>query len=162
MIGRTLFPLLLVVLLGSVADPRAGADTLAAFTQVGVSVAGVDFGAIYDTAATYFGHGTIVITAPAGAAFSIALSGGFHPDGDHRNLQRIGGRERIPYNLYSDAGCTIPWGDSDSSATFPSARSVMGLGMGRDQPITTYGKLTLPALLPAGAYADSVTVSILY
>jgi spore coat protein U-like protein len=148
------------VLLGGFADPRATTDPSSA-SAVRVSVESVNFGEISETK-SYFGQGAIVIGAPAGASISIAISGGFHPDGEFRNLQRAGSMERIPYNLYRDAGCTIPWGDAGSAATFPSGSSVTVLGNGGAEAITVYGKLILPTFLPAGTYGDSVTVTILY
>jgi spore coat protein U-like protein len=160
---KLLVPPLLGVLFCATGTFPALAAPRAAEVSVSTSVAvfGVDFGAVYD-AGPSLGHGLVVVSAPSGVTFSVALGSGVHPSGDHRNLQRVGGVEKIPYNLYQDAACSIPWGDSDSSATFPSASGVSAVGTGRGEPITIYGKLVLPELLPAGTYGDTVLVTILY
>ncbi len=126
-----------------------------------VSVSPIDFGSLSD-AGVFVGQGMVLVTAPAGTTFAVALSGGFHPAAGSRNLKRTNGSEMLPYNLYRDSNCALLWGDSDFQGTFPSAASVRVTGTGTKGFLTVYGRLTVPPGAPAGRYEDSIVVTVFY
>jgi spore coat protein U-like protein len=121
----------------------------------------LDFGQVY-SAATFTGIGTVTVTAPAGLNFSVTWSGGFHYFAGSRHLKRIDGADEIPYNLFRDAGCSLALGDAGLGDTYPAGSSVAGTGNDRDQVITIYGRLTVPAQAAPGLYQDSIVVSVMY
>jgi spore coat protein U-like protein len=154
--GSHLIALAVILIAGGAIVP-AGADAL----FVKVTATPIDFGPIY-AGETFTGMGTIIVTAPGGLNFRVALDRGFHFFGGARHLKRNIGAEVIPYSLYSDSGCTLALGDAGFGDTFPAGSSVAGTGIGRDQLITIYARLTVPAAAPPGHYLDSIMVSVIY
>jgi spore coat protein U-like protein len=148
---------LAIILIAQGAIVAAGADV----SFVKATATSIDFGPIY-TAGTFTGIGTVTVTAPVGLNFRVAVDGGFHYFAGFRHLKRNGGAEVIPYSLYNDAGCTLALGDAGLGDRFPAGSSVAGTGIGRDELITIYGRLTVPALAPPGLYLDSIMVSVIY
>jgi spore coat protein U-like protein len=146
-----------VILIAWGAVVPAGADGL----FVKVTARPIYFGPIY-AGETFTGMATIIVTAPGGLNFRVALDRGFHFFGGVRHLKSNIGAEVIPYSLYSDAGCTLALGDAGFGDTFPAGSSVTGTGIGRAQLITIYARLTVPAPAPPGLYLDSIMVSVIY
>ena len=129
-------------------------------TAVSVWTTPVDFGEIFDSG-RFSGHGVVVVTAPTGSPFAIALGAGAHYAAGARHLRRLQGSETIPYALSSDASGALSWGDSDFYGTFP-APSMHGIGTGRPVPMTVFGEISVSPPLPAGRYADQILVSIFF
>ena len=106
--------------------------------------------------------GTLSVTCtspdPAASTFSIALSPGSSGNVNARTM--LSGSHPLYYNLYSNAGRTIIWGDDSGggesvASSFPAAsRSAKAFSI--------YGRI--PALQNAwvGIYHDSVTVTVSY
>ena len=127
---------------------------------VSVSTTPVDFGQIYESG-SFGGHGTVVVMAPAGSPYAVALSAGAHYAAGARHLRQVQGRDTIPYALSSDASGALSWGDSDFYGTFP-APSVHGIGTGRPGSMTVFGEISVSPLLSAGRYADQILVSVFF
>ena len=136
-----------------------GAIVAADAQFVKATVTPIDFGPIY-AAETFSGIGTVIVTAPVGVNFRVALDGGFHFFAGFRHVKKSDGGEVIAYSLYSDAGCTLALGGA--AGAFAEGSSVAGTGIGRDTLITIYGRLTVPASAPPGLYLDSIMVSVNY
>ena len=66
------------------------------------------------------------------------------------------GANTIPYAIYSDAPLSTNWGNTIGTDT------VSGTGSGILQVFTVYGKIPAGATAPAGAYTDTVTVTVTY
>jgi len=138
------------------------AATAAAGPQfVKVTTTPLDFGKVY-TGATFTGLGTVTVTAPPGTCFKVTWGAGFHYFAGSRHMQRSGGADTLPYSLYRDAGCSVALGDAGLGDTFPAGSSIAGTGIGRDQLITIYGRLSVPAQARPGFYTDSVVVTVEY
>ncbi len=141
-------------------NPAQMAFAQTSFSVVDISTTPVDFGEVYNSA-TFRGHGTVIVTAPSGTPFAVALSAGANFAAGARQLRKLRGKETVPYSLSSDGGGAQPWGDSDFYGTFP-APSVHRVGTGRPLSITVFGRITVPQMVPAGRYADQVLVSVLF
>ncbi len=94
------------------------------------------------------------------AAYRIALDGGANGTVSARNMQRSGGTasQRVPYQLYTDAAYSIPWGDGTNGTSM-----VTGLGTGTAQTVTVYGRVAAQAGGPTpGSYSDQVQATIYF
>lgn len=122
-----------------------------------ISTTGVSFGSydVYSASAldstgsvTYnCGLGTILI--------SVDISKGASAAFDPRTMQN--GVNALNYNLYTDAARSTIWGDgtagtSQYSATLPPLNT--------DVTVTVYGRATALQDVAAGAYADTVVVTV--
>ncbi len=66
------------------------------------------------------------------------------------------GSNLLNYTLYSNAGRSTVWGQTVGTDT--QAATATGLPIG----YTIYGQIPAQQTVPAGAYADSVTVTVTY
>ena len=67
-----------------------------------------------------------------------------------------GNTDKVPYQLYANAGLTIVWGDTPGSNTIP------GTGTGAVQPaVSVYGKVPSANFTP-DSYQDTVTINVRY
>jgi spore coat protein U-like protein len=148
--GSHLLAALAVIFIALVTTVSSGAEPLV----VKVTVTPIDFGPLY-AVGTFTGFATAAVTAPVGLNFRLAVDRGFHFFGGFRHLKRSAGAELIPYRLYRDTACTLAVGDDGSGDMFPAGKS-------REQLITIYGRLTVPASAPPGLYQDSIMISVIY
>lgn len=86
--------------------------------------------------------------------YQLILDGGLHGSAGLRNMADAGGN-LIPYRLYKDTTHSVEWTEGVAGAT-------SAVGTGLDQPHTLHGVASPSALVPAGVYADTVSVTILY
>ncbi|ALM84162.1 spore coat U domain-containing protein [Bordetella sp. N] len=94
------------------------------------------------------------------ASYRIALNGGSNGTVTARNMLRSGGTatQVIPYQLYTDSGYSIPWGDGTAGTAMYSA-----IGNGLAQPVTVYGRVAPQATGPVpGTYNDTVQATIYF
>lgn len=73
-----------------------------------------------------------------------------------RKLIRTSGTEVLGYSLYRDSSRTLNWGVTDATDT------VDATGTGLTQTHTIYGRIPAGASVAAGAYTDTVTVTVNY
>lgn len=128
--------------------------------QVTVSATALEFGTTA-VGGNIDATSTITISATANLSYQIALDRGSQAiAGEERMMSSATTPERVPYQLYSDAGHTSQWGDD--GLTYP-APSVAGLGTaGTTQQFPVFGRAVVPASLPGGTFNDIVTVSVLF
>lgn len=62
----------------------------------------------------------------------------------------------VNYSVYRDAARTLVWGTTIGTDT------LAGTGNGSTQPITVYGRVPPQATPAAGAYSDTLTVTVTY
>ncbi len=92
----------------------------------------------------------VQIRCTPGLALSMRVDGGLHG----RHLQREGGSERIPYQLFTDASRT---------ALLPVDQSVaVPLGMAGGVTLPIHAELSVPAQMPAGIYRDVLQVQLIW
>lgn len=96
--------------------------------------------------------GEIAVQCPAPAAYEIALGPGAGTI-DARRLHA--GTDALAYNLYIDATRTLIWGDGSGVS-----QTVSGLAQDAVHPL--YGRIAAGQMVPAGTYADAITVTVTY
>lgn len=125
----------------------------AAAASCSLNVQAVLFGS-YDALAAQSldGVGTVSVTCDAFSSYSIALGPG---QGSllARRLQGPGGP--LAYNLYTDVLRLAIWGDGTLGT------ALVG-GSGTNSSFTIYGRIPPRQPVPAGAYGDTVTVTLLF
>jgi spore coat protein U-like protein len=100
---------------------------------------------------------TFNVTCTNTTPYTIGLDSGLNVSGAQRRM--LGGvtnTEFVSYNLYSDAGRTIAWGDVSGSW-------VSGTGTGSATAYTVYGQVPAQATpSPSANYTDTVTITVTY
>ncbi|WDM68868.1 MULTISPECIES: Csu type fimbrial protein [Xanthomonas] len=99
---------------------------------------------------------TISLSCTNRTAWNIGLDLGSHANGVSRRMRHASSADYITYELYRDAGRNNRWGTTIGIDT------LAGTGDGLAQTVTVYGRAPAPQLPIAGAYSDTVTVSITY
>jgi len=144
---------------GALAALAAAAGPAQACT---ISASGVAFGA-YDPRAVGADNGTgpISLACPTGSnSVIIALSTG--TSGTYTNRTMRDGGDILNYQLYRDAARTQVWGNG-TAGTFTQTLSGGSVGGGtRNYSTTVYGRITALQNVPAGAYLDTITVTVTF
>ncbi|HVT35490.1 MAG TPA: spore coat U domain-containing protein [Nevskiaceae bacterium] len=100
---------------------------------------------------------TVSVLCTLSTPYTVRLSQGVNGTSvTARKMIRTLGTETLTYSLYRDAARSQNWGVTDGSDT------ASGTGTGLLQNITVYGRITSGAAVPAGAYTDTVTVTVNY
>lgn len=86
--------------------------------------------------------------------FTVALDGGATAATDPTQRQMSLGPNRIRYGIWRDAPRTLPWGTG--------ANALSGTGTGLQVNNVGYGRIAPQTTPPAGAYADTITVTVTY
>lgn len=88
------------------------------------------------------------------AAPTILLDAGLNADAGQRHMRGPGGA-KVPYLLFQDRARSIPY-----DPTTPTQISIPTAGIG--VPLAIYGRVPVLGDLPAGRYADTVTLTLSY
>jgi spore coat protein U-like protein len=127
------------------------------------STTGISFGGYDPTAsAPRDGAGSVTLSCTGvislAGTIDIAISPGL--SGDALARQMAQGSARLNYNLYTTASRTTIWGNG-SSGTSTVTATLNGL-LSFSQTVPVYGRIAAGQWLQAGAYADSLIVTITY
>lgn len=87
--------------------------------------------------------------------YQLGLNNGLNASGSTRRMKSAAGNH-VSYELYRDNGYSQRWGNTQGSDT------VAGTGTGSAQNVTIYGRVAPQPTPRAGAYSDTVTVTIYY
>lgn len=124
-----------------------------------ISATSVVFGT-YDvfTTAPRDSTGTVIYRCgPRDRRITITISRGSSTTFTPRTL--VNGTARLQYNLFRDAAFATVWGDgTGGTATY----SIVNPPNNRDVVLTVYARVPAEQDVPAGAYADSVVVTLEY
>ncbi len=121
-----------------------------------VTAADINFGSTASLASAINGTGNLQINCTSGAAYSIAMDGGT-TTGNIANRRMAGsGPGSIGYQLYRDISRTQVWGNGATGTVQP------GTGTGVMQAVPVYARVPSQATPIAGAYLDTVTVTLTY
>ena len=103
------------------------------------------------------GTGTISVLCTNATTYTVALDAGVGV-GATVSVRKMTGpsSQTLNYSLYHDAGRSSVWGSTVGTDT--SA----GAGSGLAQSITVYGRIPATQAPNAGAYSDTVTVTVAY
>jgi len=132
--------------------------TVAACTVVGGTL---NFGSASLLTANADGTGTLTVNCTNTAPYSVALDNGANYLSGRRMTDGV--MHFVPYQLYTDAARSAPWGTAASTSACTTANScVLGTGSGSAQAVTVYGRVAPQVGLPTGGYTDSVIVTVMY
>jgi spore coat protein U-like protein len=126
--------------------------TVAAATCT-ISPQSVSFGS-YDTldSQQLDGVGNISVQCDVETSFTIALSRG---TGSYAARQMTSGADVLEYNLYVDPSRLTVWGDGSAGST-----TVTKVASAAEEAV--YGRVPPRQNIPAGAYTDTVVVTVTY
>lgn len=125
-----------------------------------VSTTPINFGDIDVTSGLAIdATGTLSVTCTNGTAWEAFADPGTAPSATYTNrgMTKANVNGALKYNLYSDAGRSVVWGDMTSAFSIP------GSGTGSVQNTTIYARISAnQTTFPAGLYQDTVVVSVDY
>jgi len=161
----TALGLTMTALNGERASALTATDNLAVSATViatcTIVAAPVNFGTYDVTAVTPTdATGTVTITCSNGAAVYVTLGQGSNPgagstDPAPARQMSAGGTDRIGYGLFSDAGHTTTWGNTQ-------ATGLTATGNGAAQALSVFGRIPAGQGVASGAYTDSVLATVNY
>lgn len=115
----------------------------------------VIFGAMPSEHDSIDAHSTVALTCTPEASYVVTMDDGRNGWGGGRRMADATGAGYLAYDIFSDAGRTRRWG-----ATAASAVSAVAPSSGRVE-LGVYARLAAGPT-PAGAYADTVTVTVAF
>ena len=123
-----------------------------AFAGCQVDTEPVAFGIVDLTRATN-STGLIVLNCSITTNIEVALSSDSAPGQRTMTGPNAG---RLKYELYTDAGRQVEWGDGSGNG-----KRVPAIAVGEEtRRLTVYGQVPRQDAVPAGAYTDSLTVVV--
>jgi spore coat protein U-like protein len=124
-----------------------------------VSTSALAFGNVDVTAGTNVDStGGLSVTCTNGTTWAASAGIGTGTGATFANRRMANGSNLLDYNIYTTAGRTTVWGDGTASTA-----TIGGTGTGTAQSVTVYGRVSSGQTgVPAGAYADTVAVTITY
>ncbi len=126
-----------------------------------VSATAIGFGNVdVTTGNAVDGTGGLSVTCTSGTPWSAAANAGSATGATAATRKMVNGADAtklLNYTLYTNDARTTVWGDAVDASKFS------GTGSGSAQASTIYGRvLAGQTSLPAGSYADTVTVTVTY
>jgi spore coat protein U-like protein len=162
----TLSTAVAAALFAAVAPQQADATTTVTTTiavsasvlsSCGVTALPLAFGTYSPTQSTNTtAQTTVVVTCTNGTPYNVGLNAGIGTGATVASHKLTSGSNLLNYTLYQDSGYSTVWGNTIGTNT------VSGTGSGLTQTINVYGSITALQAVPAGSYADTVTVSLTY
>lgn len=98
---------------------------------------------------------TLAVTCTSGAAYNVGLDAGTASGATVNTRKMANGANLLPYAIYKEVGHSNIWGDTTTDR-------VSGTGNGLLQSLTVYGSIPAGAAVPAGAYTDTLNVTLTY
>jgi spore coat protein U-like protein len=99
----------------------------------------------------------VTVTCTPGVSYNVGLDMGANAMGGVRRMAAALGGEAVPYALYTNASRTNAWGNTVGTNTVAGTASLL------PSTLTVYGRVGGDAgLVPAGVYADLVTVTVTF
>ncbi len=124
----------------------------------GVTANPIAFGSYLGTGAApaIDAAGNIVVTCAGNNLYFVQLNNGNNVNGTQRRMLRTAGPAAyLNYELYSDAARTQRFGSS-------LFELVIGISNGAPQSIPVYARLPAAQVAPAGAYLDTIQVTLTF
>ncbi|GAM99988.1 sigma-fimbriae tip adhesin [alpha proteobacterium U9-1i] len=143
------------------AHAATDSDTMA-ITATVVASCSVDasdllFGDYDPVAASPLDIGTSIgVTCTNGTAYVVSLDEGLGAGATVASRRMTAGADTLTYSLYRNAGRTNVWGET------AGVNTVAGTGSGAEQDIDVFGRVPANQTAPAGAFSDTVTVTVTY
>lgn len=124
-----------------------------------ISTSALNFGSI-DTlsASPVDGTGGVTIACTNGSSWTATANAGTGSGATLASRRMTSGSNTLTYSLYTDAARTTVWGDGTGSTG-----TITNTGTGTAQNVTIYGRVPASQTgVPAGAYTDTVSVTVTY
>lgn len=99
---------------------------------------------------------SITVTCTPGTTYDVGLDDGAHASGGTRRMVPVIGSSAIPYGLFTNAARSTAWGATVGTNTVSNTAGVL------PATLTVYGRVPVGTPVPAGAYADLVTVTVVF
>ena len=117
----------------------------------------LDFGSISGLITSNTDQTSMIgMTCTGRTAWNVGLNNGQNASGSIRRMRLGATTNYVAYELYSNAGRTIRWGNTINTDTIP------GTGTGSAQSLTVYGRVPATQTVPSGSYSDIITVTVTY
>lgn len=97
---------------------------------------------------------TLSVTCTNGTTFNLSLDLGGGSGASTATRYMVSGGDTLGYTLYRNAGRTQLWGQTIGTNT------LAGTGTGSAATIDLYGRVPMQQASPAGAYSDTITVTV--
>jgi spore coat protein U-like protein len=122
-----------------------------------VTASDLNFGTYTAQAGTPL-QGTTLLraTCTPGSTYNVGLNEGTSPGATVNQRKMVAGTQALNYQLYRDSARSQIWGNTTGTDT------VTGVGTGLAQDHTVFGAVPATQVVPAGDYADTITVRIYY
>ena len=162
---RIAVPVLLVLGMTPWAELPAQGQTAQTTFQVKATVQAVcevtatdlDFGTYTSNAGSpLLGTTTLKATCSPNTTYNVGLNAGTSSGATVNARKMVSGANVLNYQLYSDASRSVIWGETTGTDT------VIGSGTGLAVDHIVYGLVSAKQVVPAGGYADTITVRIFY
>ena len=97
---------------------------------------------------------TMAVTCTNGTAYQVALGLGSGAGATTTTRYMTNGANKLGYTLYRDSNRTLLWGQSAGTDT------LSGTGTGAAATINVYGRVAIAQTAIAGAYQDTIVVTV--
>lgn len=151
--------------LAAIAAPAQAATTTTTFpvtatvqTACSVSANPLAFGNYDPTSATALDASTTLsVLCTIGTSFTVGLNAGTASGATVTTRRMTNGANTLNYALYRESGRTNNWGNTPGTDTPPATTAPVGASS-----LTVYGRVPAGQNVPAGGYADTITVTVNY
>ena len=119
----------------------------------------LDFGSHASLPVPVLSTTAISLACPNNLSWKIGLNNGVNASDTQRRMKNAAGNY-IPYELYRDSARSLRWGNDVTGGT----DTVSGSGSAQTNPtvLTVYGRVPAQGSVAAGAYVDTITVTLSY
>lgn len=123
-----------------------------------VTASALNFGSYDPTAAAGLeGMTNLRVLCTVGTSYTIGLSPGTSAGATVTSRKMINGENSLNYELFQEAARTNNWGSTPGTNTPPATSAGT-----TPRQHTVYGRIPAGQIVPAGAYTDTITVSVNY
>lgn len=132
--------------------------TASVLTACAVTANPLNFGNYDPTSATALDATTsLSVLCTVGTSFSVGLNAGAASGATVTTRRMVNGANILNYALYREAARTNIWGNTPGTDTPPATTAPV-----LPTALTVYGRIPAGQNVPAGGYADTVTVTVNY
>ena len=124
-----------------------------------VSTAPIAFGNVNTLSGlNYDANGTVSVTCTNGASWTLSADAGGGTGATMATRRMTAGSNTLNYSIYTTSARGTVWGDGTATTA-----TIGGSGTGSAQTVTVYGRVASgQTAVPAGAYSDTVNVTVTY
>lgn len=144
----------------------AGATCIGLGCSCAIDASPIDFGAYNPVSSSHVDVAAVVrVTCGAlvlGADISYEVRLGPGGSGDHLSRAMSSGANALAYNLYTDPGRTMVWGDGTGGTAMVSNSYLLTIVFEQTDEFTIYGRIPAGQSVAAGAYSDTIVATVAF